>query len=126
MLPILARGDLVLTQFPFTDLKGVSVRPALIVSQGSIGQDVVLAAISIVVRGQIAPTDYTLNTSHPEFAQTGLRFTSVFRLHKLAAVEESILMRRLGKIGPQLQIATPGFIERHDGTHPFILNADLV
>jgi mRNA interferase MazF len=108
----LARSDVVLTQFPFTDLKGMSLRPALVVSQGSIGQDVVLAAISSVIRGQLAFTDYTVDTSHPEFARTGLRVTSVIRLHKLAAVEESVIIRRLGSIGPQLQLETDRLLRR--------------
>jgi len=55
MPPTFARGDVVLTQFPFTDLTCASVRPALVVSQGLIGQDVVLACISSVVRGASVP-----------------------------------------------------------------------
>ena len=74
------------------------------VSQGIIGQDLVLAGISSVVRGALAPTDYPIETSHSEFSLTGLRVKSVVRVHKLAAVEHSIIVRRLGKIGPQLQI----------------------
>jgi mRNA interferase MazF len=42
----LARGDVVLRQFPFTDLSGSRIRPAVVVSHGQIGDDVVLAAIS--------------------------------------------------------------------------------
>lgn len=99
----LLRGDIVLTQFPFTDLTGTSLRPALVVSPGQIGQDIVLVAISSVVRGALAPTDYTVDTIHPEFSLTGLRVTSVLRLHKLAAVEHSVIVRRLGRIGVQLQ-----------------------
>jgi mRNA interferase MazF len=99
-----SRGDVVLTKFPFTDLTGASVRPALVVSQGIIGQDLVLAGISSVVRGALAPTDYPIEISHSEFSLTGLRVKSVVRVHKLAAVEHSIIVRRLGKIGPQLQI----------------------
>jgi hypothetical protein len=45
----LARGDVVLTKIPFTDLTGSSLRPAVIVSPGSIGEDVILVAISSVV-----------------------------------------------------------------------------
>jgi mRNA-degrading endonuclease toxin of MazEF toxin-antitoxin module len=103
MASTLARGDVVLTRFPFTDLTGASLRPALVVSQGQIGQDIVLVAISSVVRGAVAPTDHTVETSHPEFALTGLRVTSVIRTHKLAAVERLVIVRRLGHIGPQLQ-----------------------
>lgn len=78
---------MVLTRFPFTDLTGASLRPAVVVSQGQIGEDIVLLAISSVVRGTLAPTDYTVEIAHPEFALTGLRVTSVIRSHKLAAVE---------------------------------------
>ena len=53
MLPPLSRGDVVLTRFPFTDLTGASPRPAVVVSAGEIGQDVVLAGISSVVAAMI-------------------------------------------------------------------------
>ena len=99
----LSRGDVVLTRFPFTDLTGASLRPALVVSPGQIGEDVVLVAISSVVRGSRIPTDYIVDTGHPEFPLTGLRVTSVCRLHKLATVERAVIVRRLGHIGPQLQ-----------------------
>lgn len=101
----LLRGDIILTKFPFTDLTGSAVCPALIVSTAHIGQDVILGAISSVVRGTtLAPTDYIIDTFHPEFVKTGLRVTSVFRMHKLVTVEHSIIIRRLGCIGPQLQL----------------------
>lgn len=100
----LVRGDVVLTRFPFTDLKGSRLRPAVVVSQGEIGQDVVLVAISSVVRGSLAPTDCLIETTHPEFPMTGLQVTSVIRAHKLAAVERSVIVRRLGRLGPQLQV----------------------
>jgi mRNA-degrading endonuclease toxin of MazEF toxin-antitoxin module len=103
MPPLLSRGDIVLTPFPFTDLRQTSLRPALIISDGPIGNDVVLAGISSVVRGTQVPTDLLIETSHPEFKPTGLRVASVIRLHKLATVEQRILIRRLGQIGPQLQ-----------------------
>ena len=102
--PSLSRGDVVLTRFPFTDLTGASLPPAVVVSQGQIGQDIVLIAISSVVRGALAPTDYTVESTHPEFTLTGLRVTSVLRMHKLAAVERSVIVRRLGRLGPQLQV----------------------
>ncbi len=104
MSQALSRGDVVLTRFPFTDLTGVSLRPALVVSQGPIGQDIILVAITSILRDTIVPTDYTVDTTHPEFALTGLHVTSAFRMHKLAAVERSVIVRRLGRIGPQLQV----------------------
>jgi hypothetical protein len=76
----LARGDVVLTRFPFTDLTGSSV-----------------------VRGALALTDYTVETTQPEFVLTDLRVTSVIRMHKLAAAERSVIVRCLGRLGLQLQ-----------------------
>jgi hypothetical protein len=62
-----------LTRFPFTDLTGASLRPALVVSPGQVGEDVVLAAISSVMRGSRAPTDYTVDTSHAVARTTARR-----------------------------------------------------
>jgi mRNA interferase MazF len=101
----LSRGDIVLTRFPVTDLANASLRPALVVSPGQISQDIMLVGISSVVRGALAPTDYTVDATHPEFPLTGLRMTSVLRLHKLATAERSIIVRRLGRVGPQLYAA---------------------
>jgi mRNA interferase MazF len=101
----LSKGDVVLTKFPFTDLSGVSVRPALVISPSVIGEDVVLTAISSVVRGVgVASTDFVLPTTHPDFSLTGLRVSSVVRTHKLFTVQTSVVVRRLGLISPAIQL----------------------
>ena len=102
-MPVFSRGDVLLTKFPFTDLSGSSLRPCLVVSPGSIGQDLIVAGISSVVRGGVIATDILVDLSHAEFSNTGLRVASVMRLHKLAAIEQSVIIRRLGSIGPRLQ-----------------------
>jgi mRNA interferase MazF len=101
--PSLSRGDVVLTRFPFTDLTSFSVRPALVVSRGFIAEDVVLAAISSVLREGSSQTDCLVDPRDPEFARTGFRVASVIRVHKLAAVHRSVVARRLGQAGPRLQ-----------------------
>jgi mRNA interferase MazF len=99
----LDRGDVILTQFPFSDLSGSRVRSAVVVSRGLIADDVVLTAISSVIRGRASSTDYRVGVTHPEFALTGLRVESVMRMYKLACVEQSVIIRRLGHLGPRLQ-----------------------
>lgn len=94
---VLQRGDLVLAVIPFTDLAATKIRPALIISDGLIGQDVVLAAISSVNRGVVAH-DVSVESNHPEFAQTGLLKSSVVRCHHLITVEAKMLVRRLGTL----------------------------
>lgn len=99
-----SRGDLLLTQFPFTDLRGSAVRPCLVVSQGLIGQDIIVAGISSVIRDGVVSTDVVVEPTHSEFPITGLRVKSVIRLHKLVTIEQLVIRRRLGQIGPMLQL----------------------
>lgn len=98
----MARGDVVLTRFPFTDLTSSSLRPAVVVSTGAIAMDVVLIAISSMLRGGRVASDFTVEKRHPEFRATGLRVTSALRVHKLATVERTVIVRRLGTLSPAL------------------------
>lgn len=79
------------------------MRPCLIISVGPIGQDLIVAGISSVVRGSCIATDVLIDNSHPEFQATGLRVSSVIRVHKIVAIDQSIVKRRLGHLGTQLQ-----------------------
>jgi mRNA interferase MazF len=103
---MLNKGDVVLTKFPYSDLSGFKFRPAVIVSPGFIGQEVIAIAISTNQRGAtIAPFDIPLDTTNPEFSQSGLKFPSVLRADKLVTLDESLLLRRLGKLGAKTSLA---------------------
>ncbi|MBM4047228.1 MAG: type II toxin-antitoxin system PemK/MazF family toxin [Planctomycetes bacterium] len=93
------RGAIVLTPFPFTDLSGRKVRPALVVSRSDRpGSDVVLAFISSY-RGQpLLATDLFVENTHPDFGRTGLKATSVIKRDKLVTVDTSILLGELGEL----------------------------
>jgi hypothetical protein len=65
----LARGEIVLTRFPFTDLSGSKVRPVLVLSPASVGRDVVLAAISSIMRTALSSTDVVISADHPKSLQ---------------------------------------------------------
>ena len=97
------RGDVVLAPFPFSDLSGSKVRPALVVSSGTIGNDVILVAISSIVRASLVASDFLLETTHSDFPATGLKVRSVFRAHNLTTIEASLILRRLGRINASLQ-----------------------
>jgi mRNA interferase MazF len=100
---ILHRGDVVLVPFPFTDLTGRKVRPAVIVSPDPVGEDIILAFITSVVPSSLLSTDLLLRESHLEFLLTGLRTASVFRMAKLVTLHRSLILRRLGEVGPQIR-----------------------
>jgi len=96
----LARGDIVLISFPFTDLSTQKVRPALIVARIT-GDDLVAAFVTSSASPGVSPAVCTLDKTNSEFAQTGLRTASAVRLDKLATLQRRLVMRRLGRIGPQ-------------------------
>ena len=95
-------GDVVLVLFPFTDLTSSKVRPALVISstqQLAQSPDAIFMAISTGVSNQ-KPTDFLLDQTHPEFAATGLKKSSVFRTEKIFCGEKKLAGRTLGTIGP--------------------------
>ena len=87
----MTKGDLVLVPFPFTDLSGRKLRPALLLYCDE--SDVLCAFI-------------TSNTSnHKQFdliltpeASNGLKVQSVLRLSKIACLAREIVIGKLGRL----------------------------
>lgn len=98
--PALFRGDIVLSLFPFTDLSGAKLRPAVVVGRPDT-DDLVLAFVTSQISFVDPRTSYVLVRSDPEFASTGLKWPSLVRLNKLATVHRPLVRRRLGRIGPR-------------------------
>ena len=98
------RYRVVLVPFPFDDLSGSKVRPAVCLTD-AVGphRHVVLAFITSVVPAQLEPTDLLLDPSGADFARTGLRVRSVLRLHRMVTVSATIIQRQLGVLTPNLQ-----------------------
>lgn len=97
------RGTVVLTPFPFTDLSGTKVRPAVVVSPADRpGEDVILAFISSVKPPTLLPTDLSIETSHPDFPGSGLKVASIVKCDKLATVQRPIILGELGALSPSL------------------------
>ena len=103
--PLVGRGSVVLVRYPFTDLSGLKVRPAIVLTPDSlltILDDVTCLFISSVVPNKLLPTDMVLEMSHPSFSQTGLKYRSVLRAHKLAVLEKTLVLRKLGNVDKSL------------------------
>jgi len=97
------RGTVVLTPFPFTDLSGAKVRPAIVVSRSDRpGDDVILAFVSSVVPPRSLPTDLVVDPSHPNFRETGLKVPSIVKCDKLATVQRRIILGELGQLSATL------------------------
>ena len=97
---IVKRGSVVLIRYPFTDLTGAKVRPALVVTPGHLLprlEDVLCLFISSAMPADLLPTDFVLEPGHPSFLTTGLKRRSVFRMHKLALLHKVLVLRVLGE-----------------------------
>lgn len=100
--PALARGDVVLVTFPFTDRSATRQRPALIVGRIR-GDDLILAFITSRVTQADPQAEHLLTPADPEFSRTGLKVPSLVRLDRLATLHRDLVRRRLGHIGPRAE-----------------------
>ena len=80
MAASIGRGSVVLIRYPFTDLSGAKVRPAFVVS----------------------PDNLLLESEHGSFAMTGLKRRNLLRMHKLALLHKTLVVRVLGQADPAL------------------------
>lgn len=98
------RGKVVLVAFPFDDLSGTKVRPAVCLTEpvGS-HHHVVLAFITSQVPDEPLASDVALRPTDPDFGTTGLRVSSTLRLHRLITLDVSMLRRELGVLAPARQ-----------------------
>src|ERR1051325_3399461 len=94
----------VLVPFPFDDLAGQKVRPAVCLTP-AIGphRHIVLAFITSSSLAKLEVTDVALSRSVAGFSTTGLRVDSTLRLHRLITVSASIIIRQLGILPKNLE-----------------------
>ena len=96
-------GDICLAGFPFGDTAGMKLRPVPVLA-GPVGPvpEVLVAYISSVIPPALMSSDLVLDPARPEFRSTNLKTASVLRLHKLATIHASMIVRHLG-VMPQSQ-----------------------
>ena len=87
----MAKGDIVLITFPFTDMSGTKLRPSVIIGETS--QDVTVCFLTTQIEWQ-EPTDIQLAPSH----ENGLRKLSLLRVGKIATLEKTLVKGLLGRL----------------------------
>lgn len=100
----MTKGRVVPVPFPFDDLSGTKVRPAVCLTE-PVGpyRHVVCAFISSREPPDLGDTDVILDSGAPGFAATGLLVTSALRLHRLMTITTSLILRDLGELPPDIQ-----------------------
>lgn len=97
----LKKGNIVLAEFPFTDLSQKKLRPALVLWASSTIDEITICFISSQNVTSLSLDEFALNASDPEFYSTGLRVYSKVRVTRIVTLEQRLIVRRLGELGSQ-------------------------
>jgi mRNA interferase MazF len=84
-------GDILLIEYPYTDLAGIKQRPAVVIKDTN-DSDVILARIT----GQSRETEFDIEIT--DWRSAGLLKPSIIRVHKLATLETKLIKRKLGNL----------------------------
>lgn len=100
----MTKGTIVLIPFPFTDLTGQKVRPAIVLRDFTKSEDCIVAFVSSVkssakpkkleskLESKLEPFDIFVQSS-PE---NGLKINSIIKIGKLATLQKKIILGELG------------------------------
>ena len=95
-------GQIVLFQFPQTDLEAGKLRPALLLGRlpGEY-EDWLICMISSQIRHCIPGFDEVVQETDADFDPSGLKSTSVVRIGRLAVVDGEVLLGAIGQIASE-------------------------
>jgi mRNA interferase MazF len=95
-------GQIVLLSFPQTDQAVGRLRPALVLRRlPGPYDDWLVCMISTQIRHEVAGVDEVIREADPDFADTGLKATSVIRIARIAAVSADILHGAIGSLSEE-------------------------
>jgi len=96
---MIEEGQIVLFAFPQTDHSAGKLRPALVIrSCPGPHEDWLICMISSQLDRTLAGIDEVVRTTDTDFAQTGLKLTSVIRITRLAVVASNLLQGTIGTL----------------------------
>jgi mRNA interferase MazF len=95
------RGDVVLVDFPFATGGGTKVRPSLVIQcdrNNARLQDTIVAIITSNTSRAAEPTQYLIDTSHPDWQQSGLKLPSVVKCENIYTFNNGRILRVIGQL----------------------------
>jgi len=96
-------GEIVIAKFPFTSLESTKRRPCLVLANGDIEEDLIVAFITSTKVPEHYKYLVKISPLEKDFILTGLKVESYIRLDKLATLHESIISGAIGKISLQIK-----------------------
>ena len=101
-MPNYSRNDVVLVKYPFTDLSGTKVRPAIVVSSAHSSADLIIVPLTSRIKPLMAG-EFVLS----DWAVAGLNVSSAVK-RGLFTIQENLAIKRLGT----LRILDAGELDR--------------
>ncbi len=89
-------GDVVLVNFPFTDLVSSKVRPAIVITAK--GEDIIILGVFSKIPEKIQESWFVIDEIAEYFAKTGLKKKSIIKTEKIAVIHSSIVRKLLGSL----------------------------
>ncbi|MBI2120399.1 MAG: type II toxin-antitoxin system PemK/MazF family toxin [Parcubacteria group bacterium] len=97
------KGSIVLIPFPFTDLSGKKLRPALILSSASVKNDDIIVAFISSQKGKAGAFDMSVKEGEKSFLATGLKISSIIKVSKIATLDKKTCLGELGSIDASIR-----------------------
>jgi len=91
-------GHIILTPFPFTDLSGNKVRPALVLGEQEGGDDITVCFISSISPKKVHKFDILIDSKEKNFKNTGLKLKSVIKVVKIATLDKAVVLGKIGEL----------------------------
>ena len=91
----LKKGDIVLAEFPFTDLSQKKLRPALVLWASLTIDEITICFISSQNVTSLSLDEFALNASDSEFYSTGLRVSSKVRVTRIETLGTHQTIRQI-------------------------------
>jgi len=95
------QGDILLVPLPFTDLSSQKRRPVLVLSKddyNDIADDLIVVAITSYIDAK----PYIVLLSNDDMAEGTLKVDSCIRADKIYTLSQSIVVKRFGKVEPEI------------------------
>ncbi len=89
----LAKGDVVILPFPFSDLSNTKIRPALVAATLD-GDDVILCQIT----GEARVDNHSIFVSYKDFRRGSLSVSSMIRPNRLFTADKSIIINKVASL----------------------------
>lgn len=102
----MTRGDIVLVQYPFTDLSGSKLRPAIVVSTDAVhnsSPDAIFVLVTSTLKMPAGlPTWVLIDVTTPDGLASGLLHTSVVKCDHPMTLDKQLVKRTVGRVPPNL------------------------